>query len=573
MVERVAGERGGGVMSGLLAENTPASEDGVRSRVMLALSSGVMLGFAFPPSPFYTLGYVAFIPFLFLLDRLGSYLQVLRYSYLTLFLFHVITLYWVGGFTHAKDTYLVISGGALLVFHPMFYWIPLLSFFFVRRHLGRRNSLVAFPFLWTSFDYLHSLSEFSFPWVTLGNSQASDLNRIQIAEYTSVYGLSFLLLAFNTVGFVLLGKLGGRIWRLRSLRAQATVLLLLGLYLIPWMYGRSRIQNVSAEAMQNRLDVGIVQPNVDPWEKWGEGVASKRESYDRQLNLLLAGTDSLLTEKKDLIVWPETAIPYYLFLPQNEWSWSRLREYVDSVGVPIFTGLPHVEYFDSLHASATARRINATNMFYESFNAATLLMPGESNRTVYKKIVLVPFAERIPYADALSFLVEPLKWGVGISGWGKGADTVVFSMSTRSGETTKFSGMICYESIFPDFVRHFALKGAQFLVIITNDSWWGNTSGAYQHASYASFRAVENRRWILRSANGGISAFVDPTGRLLDATEMYTQTVIARSIEPRQVLTFYTRYGDLFAQLCLFCSTIFLIMTTASIVRKKKRFE
>jgi apolipoprotein N-acyltransferase len=207
----------------------------------------------------------------------------------------------------------------------------------------------------------------------------------------------------------------------------------------------------------------------------------------------------------------------------------------------------------------TATRIRRTNEYVEDYNSLMLVEPHRPVREVYKKMKLVPFAERIPYAETFRFLIEPLKWSVGISGWGIGKDTVLFVTKTRDGATDRFAGIICYESAFPDFVRQFVLRGAQFVVVVTNDSWWGNTSGAYQHIAFASLRAVENRRWIVQCANGGISAFVDPSGRIHQATKMYTTDAISRAIEPRSGETFYDRHGDLFAQLCCVIALGFLL--------------
>jgi apolipoprotein N-acyltransferase len=145
--------------------------------------------------------------------------------------------------------------------------------------------------------------------------------------------------------------------------------------------------------------------------------------------------------------------------------------------------------------------------------------------------------------------------------WGKGADTVLFSTTLRDGSRASLASMICYESVYPDFVREFVRRGAEFLVILTNDSWWGNTPGAYQHASYASIRAVENRRWIVRVANGGISGFVDPTGAFHQETELYTARTLDGTIQLRSDRTFYSTYGDLFAQMCLGGTCAFLLLS------------
>ena len=232
-----------------------------------------------------------------------------------------------------------------------------------------------------------------------------------------------------------------------------------------------------------------------------------------QLNYYFNETKQLSKFKPDIIFWPETAIPFHILLPRYALYCSDLLSLADTLKLPIYTGLPTAEYFDSLHAPATAERIGASNIYMESYNSAVLIQPNRIAGQIHKKTILVPFAERIPYAETFRFLIEPLKWNIGISSWGKGEDTVVCLLHLKDGRQVKFSGMICYESVYPNYVREFVKRGAEFLVIITNDSWWGNTSGAYQHASFASLRAVETRRWVVQCANGGISMVVDPQAK------------------------------------------------------------
>jgi apolipoprotein N-acyltransferase len=522
-----------------------------RHRFTLAAASGLMLAAAFPPSPLYSIGYVALIPLLLLLDTLQGTWKILRFSYLTILIFHSATLYWIGGFVTGKDIWLMIAGGAVVLIHPLFYLPVILLYVWIRRRLGLILALVFFVFAWISYEYSHSLSQFSFPWITLGNSQAYDLQRSQIVEFTSVYGLSFLVLTFNALGFVLVTKLATKSWGVRSRPALASIATLIVLYFGPWFYGEIRIRQLSSTGLGQAVSVGIVQPNTDPFEKWSR--------LADQVPALLGYTEKLARLKADLVVWPETAIPFFILQPQNAAYLSSVRSLFDSMHVTVLSGLPSVVYYDSLHAPVTAARSQISGSYYEEFNSTTTFVPGQPTGLVYRKIVLVPFAERIPYAETFRFLIEPLKWNVGIGMWGIGRDTVVFSMPVRNGQLVRFSSVICYESVYPDFVRQFVNKGAQFLVIITNDSWWGNTSGAYQHASYASFRAIENRRWIVRSANGGISGFIDPLGRIHDETKLYHPAAICGTVEPRDDITFYARHGDVFALGCL-GGTILLLL-------------
>ncbi|RPI01296.1 MAG: apolipoprotein N-acyltransferase [Ignavibacteriae bacterium] len=533
----------------------------------LAAASGLLLGFSFPPSPFYTLAYVSFIPLFFLFARTHSYFKMARSAYLFLLIFHLVTVYWTGGFVVGKDMWMMVAGTAVLLIHPVFYLPAVLLAFAVKKKLGLVQGLMAFALFWTSFEYLHSLGEYSFPWLTLGNSQAYDLNRIQMIEFTSVYGLTLLIFAFNIIATVILANYSNGQWKLRSGKVVSLLAAMVVLYFGSAVYGMMVMKSESRDE-KNRMSIGIIQPNFDPWEKWGTSYGAKWESYTQQFNYYCHETKKLASSKPDLVVWPETAIPFHILLPRYALFRSELFTLVDTLDLPVFTGLPTAEYFDSLRAPATAERIGTADLYVESYNSSVLILPHHTLAEVHKKTVLVPFAERIPYAETFRFLIEPLKWNVGISSWGKGNDTVVYALQLKDGRLTKFSGMICYESAYPNYVREFVKKGAEFLVIITNDSWWGNTSGAYQHASFASLRAVETRRWVVQCANGGISLVVDPTGKRQFSTNLYTSAEFIGDIGLSSHKTFYVAHGDILAQLCLLCSL--LILATAILKQRNE---
>ncbi len=192
---------------------------------------------------------------------------------------------------------------------------------------------------------------------------------------------------------------------------------------------------------------------------------------------------------------------------------------------------------------------------YEAYSATAFLQPGVDDVSWYGKMTMVPIAERVPYADAF-YAFDFLRWGVGIGGWQIGKDTVIFQ-EKKTG--AKFSSMICYESVYPEFVASFVKRGAEFIAIVTIDSWWDHMSGAYQHHQYAIFRAIENRRWIARCAVGGFSSFIDPFGGVHEKTELFTQAVLSKQIERRSDMTFYTEHGDLLAQFCVWLALAFII--------------
>lgn len=539
--------------------------------VALAVLSGILLGLAFPPSPFYSLAYVAFIPFFFLMERMRSYGQLTKYSYLFLLVFHIITVYWTGGFTHMKDPYLMMAGSLLVILHPFFYLPAILLTLFVRRRLGFVWGLAGFALLWVASEYLHSLGQFSFPWMAIGNSQAYDLFRIQIVEYTSVYGLSFLILAFNILAFVWIIQTTRTRWKLYSLPSALTLIALFLLYLLPWIDGKWAIERFDGLPSGREIKIGLIQPNIDPFEKWEGGSSS--DPLWAQMGIHLNATRSFVSDSVNLVLWCETAIPSRILLQSHAADWQVLKSSLDSIGLPVLTGFPYTEFFDSLHAPVTAHEIMNSSIRYEDYNAIMLILPHQPVTEVYKKMKLVPFAERIPYAEDVPFLIKPLRWSVGISGWGLGKDTVLFALRSKDGLEEQFAGIVCYESVFPDFVRQFVARGAQFIVVLTNDSWWGNTSGAYQHIAFASFRAIENRRWVVQCANGGISAFVDPVGRIHQATTMYTSAEIERSIELRSGKTFYDLHGDWFPICCMILTFPLLLTAVYFSFNKKEQSD
>jgi apolipoprotein N-acyltransferase len=494
---------------------------------------------------------VALVPLLILLERPGSYFQKFRFLYLTFFIASCIALYWVGGFTHMRDPYLMMAGGLLLLAEPVFFSLIMLTYSFVRKKLGLTIALIALPAIWVTWEWLYAYGQFSFPWLTLGNTQTYYLQKIQFAEITGVYGISFWVVAINVLVFLLFLEATKAGWKLTQRKTLLMLTAIFALYIAPTIYGITVNEKEFMQRSPNELKVGIVQPNTDPWEKWtGENSMDQRW---HQVEQYLAMTDAQRKDSIDISVWPETAVLFNL--PSSRY-YDQFRSAIDSMNVSIITGFVDYHFYENGEAPVASSIISGTTVHYDSYNSVMFAEPHVPFVQRYAKMRLVPFAERIPYADEVPFLIEPLRWGVGISNWGIGKDSTVFEDHRHK---SKFLAMVCYESIFPEFVSSFVKRGAEFLVFITNDSWWGNTSGARQHAQIAVLRAIENRRWVVRCANGGISCFIDPMGRMYDKTSMYTQASIVHSIEPRSEQTFYTRHGDWFARICAMLTLVALI--------------
>jgi apolipoprotein N-acyltransferase len=519
-----------------------------KNLLLLSAATAIALGLAFPPFPSGILACFAFIPFLLLTDKIESYGRFFRYSYATFLLFVLITLYWVGGFTHFKDPYLMIAGMALFLWQPLFFTIPASLYYFVRKRVSHDISVLSFPFIWVTFEWLYALGEFAFPWLSVGNTQTYNLLKIQFVDLTGVYGLSVWVLVINVLAFFFVRSLSGYYSKpIRYVLLSAIVIT----YIAPDIYGR---QVEVTHSDKSGITVGIVQPNVDPWNKW-EGSKTFSGRW-QQIQSYLAFIGQHVTNSTDMVVLPESAM--LLNVPELYEQSKEISRVVDSLNITLLSGYAKVSYYYNDSAPVSSNVLKGTNIRYDSYNSILMLEPGSQRIQTYSKMRLVPFAERIPYADHVPFLIEPLRWGVGISNWGMGRDSTLFE-NNRLG--SKFLSMVCYESIFPEFVASFVNNGAEFLVFITNDSWWGNTSGARQHNQYAVLRAVENRRWVVRCANGGISSFIDPFGNMYDRTEMYTQTYIQREIFPISKKTFYTSHGDWIARISASITLLILILT------------
>jgi apolipoprotein N-acyltransferase len=340
----------------------------------------------------------------------------------------------------------------------------------------------------------------------LGYSQAFVLPVIQIAEWTGAYGVSFLIGSVNAAiaSVVVLG-----LSRARGGLAAAAALLLLTLA-VGW--------HALGASGEGTLRVAVVQPSIDQARKWDAGVLAQTLEMYRTLTVE-AGQAS-----PALVIWPETAAP--ISLRHDPATLERLRAMSREVRAPLVLGALDV-------APGTPRRYSNSAFF----------LTGEGIEGKYDKIHLVPFGEYVPLGSLLGFVRG---WADFISELESGTVHAVFPF-----QKTPFGVVICYEGIFPELFRQFVAKGAQFMVNMTNDAWFGKTSGPWQHLAVLPFRAVENRVAIARAANTGVSAMIEPTGRIRQVLGLFQRGVLVGHLVGRTRTTFYTRYGDLFAYACL----------------------
>lgn len=518
-----------------------------------ALLSGVLagVGYAFPPLGI--LLWFAFVPLLSVLDKVEGRGVLVRTLYASFFVFHGIANWWVSSWQAQADPFLMASGFALWLGHPFFFSVPLYFTRWVMRVRGRLVGLASFPVFWTAFEYLHGLGEISYPWLSIGYSQVDTLFIGQTADLWGVYGIGFFLAAGNALLALALGEGKFRRPALASFAVLASVLVFTGFL---------RYRSVGVDS--GHVVAAVVQPNIDPWRKWSYG------GIDFAVDLHMRLQDSLRRATEGgigIAFWSETAIPYTILDGYYSDRWGALRGWVDTSGVSLVSGFADLQVWDSRSGAAipvtASRSPEDSTLFYQTFNAAFGLSPGTVGRPpVHRKARLTPFAERLPYAETFSFAIEALRWGVGISSWGIGTKAEPLRCSVPGGEV-RVGTIICIESIYPDFVRQLTDNGAELLCVITNDGWFDNTPGPQQHFVIARMRAIENRRWIVRSANTGVSGFIDSRGKVSAEMPARTSVAAAHRVGLSRSLSPYVRYGDIVPAVMLCVLAPFFILVAA----------
>jgi apolipoprotein N-acyltransferase len=494
------------------------------------------MGLSFPPLPFpfQLLMFAGLLPLLVVIEKKERLIEINRAVYLFAFVFGLLTIYWVGSWQKESDPFLMISGFLLVFVNPVFFLIPSTLLYFARKVMPRHYTLYLFPLFWITYEYLYMLTDASFPWLTLGSGLSKFLSYIQIADIVGTLGISLFIVFINVFLYkVLFAPRKNK--REFYISAAGTLLLII----LPLFYGHYKLNNF--ELSDKKIRAGILQPNINPWDKWAGG------NLDTLANLHLELSRKAIDQGAEILIWPETALPVYLFGGGYPSIVERIVGFLTENDIYLLTGMPHVIFYNEKDSIPDdAKYSEASGYYYRTYNAILLLAPDKGVVQQYGKMKLVPFGERVPFADVIPFLGSLIKWGVGLSGWNVGRDTTIFNAAFNNGaDSLRINGLVCYESIYPDFITNFTKKDADLIVVVTNDSWYGNSSGPYQHKEFSVLRAIENRKSVIRSANGGISTIIDPLGRTLHDTEMFTQTVLVGDVILQRGDTFYMKNSRL----------------------------
>jgi apolipoprotein N-acyltransferase len=495
----------------------------------------VLLALSFPGFDYPVLGWIALAPLLVALEG-TSLIRAFFLGLTTGVLYFSGTLYWItlvmvvyGGL----PTWVAVLVNALLVAYLALF--PALFAVVVRRIVVKLGppALMAAPLVWVATELGRTHVFGGFPWVLLGYNQASVLPIAQLASVFGVYGVSALVSSVSA-GLAAFGLGMGRRPTGVGRRARWVALLApLALVTAVAVWGNARVSAADLTRAGQAVRVGLIQGNVDQGQKWNPaGAAAIFGDYLRM-------TRQAIAEGAEFVVWPESSTPF--FFEEDRSDAEQVRAIARQAGVPILLGSDQIDH-------------GPPEKYY---NSAFLVRADGTTAGAYRKIHLVPFGEYVPLRPVLFFAARLVQ---AIPGDFSAGDAAVLLPVNGHFVSTA----ICYEIVYPALVRRFVAGGSELLTTITNDAWFGRTSAPYQHFEQASMRAIENGRYLVRSANTGISGVVDPYGRVVAQSRIFEQAVIVSQARFLRTSTFYARHGDVFAYASALAAVAMLVFGPGS---------
>lgn len=513
---------------------------------LLALLSAFLMWLAWPPHTYFApLLLVGLVPLFIALNSFIDLKQkktgkrVFLTTGLTFLVWNTASIYWVYNAISAfNDGFVgsIVAFFVSLIPYGLGALLMTFAFWLYYRLKSKVNPVLAYIGLisfFISMEYLHEIWDLAFPWMTLGNGFAGMHQLAQWYEYTGVYGGSLWILLSNILAFEAYKAIKEKQQKttIKSASWLAIVILPVGFSL--YIYYKYEEKSVP-------VNVVVVQPNIDPYERYTSIPATE------QISILTKLSDSVAQVNTEYFIWPETAIPRYAdektirdnpdFLQAQQF----LNKYKNGT---LITGIESVKFYDD--KQTISAKANSNGGFYDNYNSA-LQIENSAEVKFYHKSKLVPGAEKLPFPAVFSFIAPVFdKLGGSVSGWGWQDKPDVFYSQGGVG----VAPVICYESIWGSWVGESVKNGAQFIAVITNDGWWGNTSGKDQHLLYAKLRAIETRRWVVRSANTGISAFINQRGDVVKKSKWWVRDALKQDINLNDTITTYVNNGDFLAKI------------------------
>ncbi len=496
--------------------------------------SSIFLAVSMPGIPgWWLLLFIALVP-LFILVLKSSPWSSFKVGFLTGCLYHTVMLYWIVIVLHqygGMPVWMAICGLLFLALYMSLYlalFCCLVSWM-AGRYWHKERSLSKFiilaPLTWVALDWIRGEILTGFPWMDLSYGLYEQPFIIQIADIGGHHLVTFCIVLINCLVLGIIDRNYTKIhWDVhiekRVMLLMCSILVFVGGYSY-LRYGQLQ----STIAKEGKVQVALVQGNIDQKDKWTAD--NKRKTLEKYLEL---SKQVLQGKSSELIVWPETAMPFFV---QNDPLAQKITNFVNENNIWLLTGSPFYE------KQITG---NQTSSNVQYFNSALLLDPQKGLFQRYDKKHLVPFGEYVPIRNLLPFL-EPL------------VETITDFTAGKTSEPLKIGKLrmgvlICFESIFPELARSQVKSGANLLINLTNDAWYGRSSAPYQTLAMAVFRSIENRRSLIRAANTGISCFVDPLGNIVKQTEIFTSKAILLNIPVYENISVFTRFGYIFGPFC-----------------------
>jgi apolipoprotein N-acyltransferase len=517
-----------------------------------SLLTSLMLLFAWPANGIAPLLFIAFVPLLILENevyrqkKLGNKSHLFGWAYLTFFLFNIFTTWWIYFASPFGMFGAVLANSLLMAFVFQLFHITHLR-------LGDKMGYGALIAFWMFFEYLHMDWDLSWPWLNLGNGFAAWADMVQWYEYTGTQGGTLWIWMVNILIFrILLDPIS-------NLKKQ--LFKPLAFIIVPIVI--SLVIKFSYQEKIDPVEVVVVQPNIDPYNEKFSGLSS-----DQQLEKILGIAAPLVTRNTELVVCPETALPDGIWLQDiyNHPNSVRIKSFISTFpNLRFLVGFNEYEMYEPGQVrSLTSRKFRDSEAYYDVYNAAMQISNDSLIQTHYKS-KLVPGVEKMPFP---AFFGKLENFAIDLGGITGSLGTSEHPQVFKRNKVIA-APIICYESIYGDYVSTYVRDGANILCIMTNDGWWDDTPGYRQHCQYGRLRAIENRRSIARSANTGISCFINQTGEISDATKWWVPAGIKQTLNLNNNLTVYATWGDYLGKIAGLISLVIGVFLIKSFFRKR----
>jgi apolipoprotein N-acyltransferase len=530
-------------------------------RILLCISSSVLLSFGWYERGSGLILLVGLIPLLFVEEDVASRKHkgvnraVYLYASLTLLIWNILTTWWIKNASFA--------GLLAAVLVSTFYMaLPVMLFSICKRIMGRIPGYAALIIFWLAFEYAYNHGEISWPWLTLGNGFLFSIRLIQWYEITGVFGGSMWILLVNILLYEVFRKYRKGI----SINNQLfSVTVTVCIILLPVTY--SLIRYHTYEEKTDPREIVVVQPNIDPYMKFNDIPPLE------QTRIQLLEAAKMVTPETDYVVCPETSIMDDIWIGQFAYvpDFRMVKTFVmQHPRIKYVVGIMCRKRYTASDRTPTSSPIGNTGYYFDTFNSA-IQIDSTDFIPIYHKSKLVIGVEKMPYPQYFKIL-EPLTLQLGGTFRSEGTqqERTVFS---APGDNLKIAPVICYESVYGEFVGDYIKKGANYIFVITNDGWWGDTPGHRQHNALSSLRAIETRRSVARSANTGISCFIDQRGDVLRELTWWKRGALRASINLNRKMTFYVKYGDYIGRLSFYLAVLLLILLSfnrlGSVLKKR----